>query len=366
MKKVLTLISCLVMGLMSWAQMPELTLEQHLEDYDFAVKYIEDNYSGFPDKVTNSTLAGYETMRSSLRSQVEQGKRSGWDAVAELMGWFNDAHLKIHYAVFDEQVNDDVNWTEYYRKKKFIHYAGLMEEYNPAPVACKVTDKTFLVRLPSCGGDPDLKWVKNSIKQFKKSHCENLVIDIRGNGGGSDGIWSPYLELLYDHEIRLPGIEYRNSPQNMEYIKNEGLRKDILKMSIKQPDAEFLPHNGGVIRIKGKVDKRVRKAALIIDNKVASAGEQMVRIVGHSSNRTTIYGQDNTRGCLDYSNIALLKFKHSDIYFQVPMSHVCGLPESGIDATGIAPDVRIDLPLPARLTDNIDEWVIWVAEQLEQ
>jgi hypothetical protein len=27
--------------------------------------------------------------------------------------------------------------------------------------------------------------------------------------------------------------------------------------------------------------------------------------------------------------------------------------------------VRIDLPLPARLTDNIDEWVIWVADQLE-
>ena len=48
------------------------------------------------------------------------------------------------------------------------------------------------------------------------------------------------------------------------------------------------------------------------------------------------------------------------------MSRVCGLPETGIDATGIAPDVRIDLPLPARLTDNIDEWVIWVAEQLEK
>ena len=26
----------------------------------------------------------------------------------------------------------------------------------------------------------------------------------------------------------------------------------------------------------------------------------------------------------------------------------------------------IDLLLPARLTDNIDEWVIWVAEQLEK
>ena len=37
-----------------------------------------------------------------------------------------------------------------------------------------------------------------------------------------------------------------------------------------------------------------------------------------------------------------------------------------LDAVGISPDVRIDLPLPARLTDIIDEWVIWVAEQLEK
>ena len=48
------------------------------------------------------------------------------------------------------------------------------------------------------------------------------------------------------------------------------------------------------------------------------------------------------------------------------MSRRIGLPETSIDATGIAPDVRIPLPLPARLTDNIDEWVIWVAEQLEK
>jgi hypothetical protein len=50
----------------------------------------------------------------------------------------------------------------------------------------------------------------------------------------------------------------------------------------------------------------------------------------------------------------------------MPMSRTFNITEYGIDATGIAPDVRIDLPLPARLTDNIDEWVIWVAEQLEK
>ena len=48
------------------------------------------------------------------------------------------------------------------------------------------------------------------------------------------------------------------------------------------------------------------------------------------------------------------------------MSREIGLPETAIDPTGIAPDVRIELPLPKTLTDNVDEWVTWVAEHLEK
>ena len=42
------------------------------------------------------------------------------------------------------------------------------------------------------------------------------------------------------------------------------------------------------------------------------------------------------------------------------------LPDRGIDPTGIAPDVRIPLPLPDVLTDNVDEWTKWVAADLEK
>ena len=48
------------------------------------------------------------------------------------------------------------------------------------------------------------------------------------------------------------------------------------------------------------------------------------------------------------------------------MSHRYHVTDNPLDPTGIAPDVRIDLPLPKKLTDNVDEWVIWVAEQLEK
>lgn len=48
------------------------------------------------------------------------------------------------------------------------------------------------------------------------------------------------------------------------------------------------------------------------------------------------------------------------------MTRSCRLPDKGIDQTGIAPDVRIPLPLPETLTDNVDTWTLWVAKELEK
>ena len=115
-----------------------------------------------------------------------------------------------------------------------------------------------------------------------------------------------------------------------------------------------------------KPDKRVHRAAVVIDNKVGSSAEGLLLALDAYSDRVTIYGRDNSSGCLDYANVCFVKLNHCGYIFQMPMSRKCGLPEGGIDATGIAPDVRIPLPLPAKLTDNVDEWVIWVAEQLEK
>lgn len=48
------------------------------------------------------------------------------------------------------------------------------------------------------------------------------------------------------------------------------------------------------------------------------------------------------------------------------MTRSSRLPDEGIDETGIAPDVRISLPLPKVLSDNVDEWVLWIAEDMKR
>lgn len=364
MKRVLYLVLCLMAGMVAMAQSPGLTIGQQLEDYDLTVKYIEDNYAGFPDKVVDNTRADYEAMKYRLRDKVVGGESTAWDALAQYTAWFNDRHLRLQGSF----LNEDGHWRGYtnqYWLRQEIYYDELMDEYDPKPVACKVTDKTFLIRFPTCDMELlDLKWVKNSIKLFKKSHCENLIIDIRGNGGGADAMFVPFLNLLYDHAGTITGAEIRNTPQNREYLVEHKMRKRLQRILAQNPDVEFMAYSNEILS-GGKKTNAVRRAALIIDDGVWSAGEQMVLCMKACSDRVTHYGRDNTGGCLDYSNLAYLKFKYGDSYFSVPMTRRIGLPETSIDATGIAPDVRIPLPLPARLTDNIDEWVIWVAEQLE-
>ena len=365
-KSIVFLTFSLLICVMAMAQEQVLTVEQHLEDYDLAVKYIEDNYAGFSDKVVDSTRADYESMKTNLRKQVEQAGREGWNAFAEYTAWFNDAHLMVHRYYKDDHGNF-IYWTEHFStKKKRIHYEGLME-YKPAPVACKVTDKTFLIRFPSCSGEPDGKWILNSVKKFKKSHCKNLVIDIRGNTGGNSEYYLPYWWLLYDHEALMPAPEYRNTVGNLAYLKDKGwsVFSSLMELSSQNPAADFLGNGYSTVSYK-KVDKSVKKAAMIIDNAVASSGESMVQILKACSNRVTLYGRDNTLGALDYANVAIMAFKNVGYTFQMPMSRIHEVEMNGIDATGIAPDVRINLPLPAKLTDNIDEWVTWVAEQLEK
>jgi len=354
MKKVFYLFLCSIVSMLTSAQVPQLTVEQHLEDYDFAVKYIEDNYSGFSFWVNDSTRSDYEMTKGRLRGEVERGERSGWDAATAYTGWFSDFHMAV--SVADPFA---------YFKRHFTFYQELMDNYHPEPVACKVTDKTFLIRFPSCGGrNPDMKWIKKSVKQYKKSHCENLIIDIRGNGGGADRFFYPYLRLVYDHRAPVRSIEFRNTPQNMSYLKSQGWFPGIQQQAIENPQLEYIPLH--LMSHNYKRDKRVRKCAVIIDNSVASSGEEMVLEMRDASDRVTIYGRDNTAGCLDFSNVSHATMPNCGVNFGVPLSRSQGLPVTSVDKAGIAPDVRITLPLPARLTDNIDEWVIWVAEQLEK
>jgi hypothetical protein len=110
----------------------------------------------------------------------------------------------------------------------------------------------------------------------------------------------------------------------------------------------------------------VRKGAIIVDNKSASAGESPVHFVRTNNGcRAKVYGKDRTAGCAESSDVHRIRLPHSNIIFTYPTI---------IDSTydqlckernpGYKPDVIIPLPYPEQLTDNIDSWVKWVAKKM--
>ena len=344
------LLFCVLLGA---ACSSHSSMESFKDDLDFTIKEVEYNYAGFP-LLSESELAEYEVMKTAVRDSVDAGIYTDFDGAGHYLAWFQQRHLRTCWD------NHNYLW------KRPIDYAASFL-YEPQKVSCKVDDDTYLIRFPSCSGDPDEKWVTQSVKDYKASGCKYLILDIRGNDGGSDHYYEPYLALLYDTPGVTDGMDFFYTKKNFRQMKEWApvpmrilaIGKDKSKERVMWTLSE-----DGKIQYPSTSSLPVA-AALIIDNEVASAGEAMVLDIRASSKRTTIYGRDNTYGCLDISNCREVKLPFRNNYIMVPMTVSHRLPDRGIDKEGIAPDVRLDIPYPTELTDNVDEWVLWIAEDLK-
>ena len=165
-----TALLCLIWALFSCT--PQSSTENFADDLEFAIHEVEYNYAGFP-LLTEEELAEYEVMKAALRDSVDAEAYLDYEAVGHYLAWFQNPHLRTSYI---EQKN---LW------KHDVDYSSLFS-YAPRKMSCKVDDETYLIRFPSCSGDPDEQWVSQSVQDFQKSDCRFLILDIRGNGGGSD------------------------------------------------------------------------------------------------------------------------------------------------------------------------------------
>ncbi len=343
----------------------QLSVSQHIEDFDFAVKELETSYAGFDNKVTDATRPEYDSIVSTLRLQVKTMKRTGSDAALYLYSWFDDGHLGMDMGSYRET-------GKYMSDRRKFNPYKMIQPYSPEPTAKPATTKTYLIRLPEFDEETvSMEWITNAIRDFNTSDCVNLIIDLRFNGGGDERIWHTLLPLLYDHVGTTKSVEFRMSNNNIEYLKQAAAEfpeaQMILDKYNKTHEEYILLTDNEDIEIEApKYDgKKPHRIAFIIDANNGSATEELLIQAKAISDRTSIFGKENTGGCLDYSSVRESALPNSGYLIFIPMARSCRLPDIGIDQTGIAPDIIIPIDYPDSLTDNIDNWTLWIANELE-
>lgn len=279
-------------------------------------------------------------------------------AVAQYLSYYNDRHLSA--------------FTKSRRISEFevplIDYSRVMK-YSPTYINKKISRNVYLIRYPSCKYREisQLKLKFASLK-CKKSRCPILILDLRGNTGGCDGVYVPILRLIHQHDCTIGGLYLRNTKENVQYFKTK-MRRDrhwrtALSKCENNTDRFVCLFDHKEIHFKQNNDHSLW-VAVIIDNMVASSAEQLILDLKSCSDRIIIYGHDNSMGCLHYSNSRPIVFPEIGITITVPMTKSCHSSQSYIDEKGIKPDVSINIPIPNELSNNIDSWVFGVADDME-
>ena len=339
-------------------EMPD-SIRQNLEDYDYLVNFVEKNYAPFSAIMEKGYEQEYRAMRKQLRHQVINGETNIDKAVSDYVFWFYgrfDRHIAIYTETFWETAN-----TLFPQDIEIIDYA-------PKAVSCKVDSCTWLIRIPSCD-QSFIEWTYNALQQFMESDCENLIIDVRGNPGGIDGVWGVYFMALYDH-IGKPSIcWFRNTPENLSRWESTSTSKHskefIKRCKSSNKKFEKWAWYDGDMRLQSTT--RIHRSAVLIDWYTASAAESFVKFVKKHSDRAKVYGICNTNGSELTGNINWGSLPNSKVEFCYPTTVESDFYEHDFSTTpGIAPDIIIPLPYATTLTDNIDEWVLWVAEDLKR
>lgn len=248
---------------------------------------------------------------------------------------------------------------------------------NIFPLAIKLSDSTFYLRIPS--------FMDNDAEKLTKKHwtaitsTPNLIIDIRNNGGGQDEFYQILSDLIYTQPYENKGVEWYATENNIKMyedaLKNGDIRDGeegilwtnslINEMKKKLGGFVIHPMMGGDQTIKNDtIFPYPKRVGIIINEGNASSAEQFL-LSAKQSSKVILFGNSNTAGVLDYSNAISENLPSNKFELIFPMTRSRRLPDQPIDNVGISPDVIVPYNATDQLFDRLDQWVYFVKNYLE-
>lgn len=240
----------------------------------------------------------------------------------------------------------------------------------------KLSTKTAYLKIPSFTNNDDkiLELVKRNDAVIQS--CENLIVDLTGNGGGSTG-WISFLPYFMTNPIIQYDTYLRTTPDNVKskladlepfvihpipeeykkYFPEEVLaayKKAYQELPVTQKSFYPIP---GVTFPLDSIMAKPQKIALMVDDLCGSSTEYFF-FISKQSKKTTTYGI-NTVGMMDYEGMSNPTALPYDKYIlTIPIVKSSWTDSQPIDQTGFRPDI---------LLNHIDlsEWVEFVRKDLE-
>lgn len=309
-------------------------------DLRFARQIYEQNYAGFADMLARHGAATYQQLADSLQ-QVSQpvGDAVGCEKLLRrYVKSFGDGHVYLT------------------RTEAYPHPAGTVSRAVPKrkPTLEVLDAQAVLLTIPSAAL-PQQKVVDSLLaaNQVLLTRTPHLLIDVRGNGGGSTTVFLALLRLLYTQPMVLDGIEIRNSPHNLamyrDLLTKPGMPAEIRK-KLRWVIARMKASPNGFVRAqpgrtitlgKHRVQANPQRVSILIDHRCASATEEFL-LAARQSNKVTLFGQP-TAGVLDYADIYLEPLPSRFFSVAVPTSRSLRLPDRPFDADGIKPDITVPI-----------------------
>lgn len=237
----------------------------------------------------------------------------------------------------------------------------------------KLTPKSSLIRISSFNY-PYVERIEKLIKDNRAAieNSENLIIDIRNNGGGTDQAYTELLPLIATNPIKNVGIELLATEGLIEGVrtyKNGLVEKDAEKnreeINEMEKRIEIFTHNlGKFVNLEPtnfsvdsvqSASKSPKQIIVLANDKVASAGENFL-LKAKQSKKVKVMGTP-TSGVLDYANSYFFKFGCDNYRLLLPTYRSLRLPDYPIDNIGIQPDVYLD--------QSVTDWLQYAVEYLE-
>jgi hypothetical protein len=235
----------------------------------------------------------------------------------------------------------------------------------------KLSEKTVLLRMSSFDQsyvERIEKLIDDNIKLIE--NCENLIIDVRDNHGGTDNAYEKLLPYICTNNLRSVGKEFLATqtiidgyqkwlditPDEEKYMKDRKLVNHSIKL--------FKENLGGFVNIdttntyitEVEIAEHSPEQVVILANKMsASSGENFVFRMKQSK-KVKILGTP-TYGALDYASAYYFKFGCDNYQLLLPSWRASRLPDYPIDNIGVQPDVYLD--------QYVEDWIQYALDYVE-